>query len=308
MVLSLVLICVVCALALSWVYSLTKPQIEAGTRQRIEEGLKMVLPQGRSFKELEPDTVWQGYDASGKLIGIVFKVAPQGYGGPIETLVGLDTTGRIVGIKPSESLKETPGLGLKVREPWFTNQFKGLAPDEVYLSRDRDMGKIEAITAATISSRAITDGIRAGILRYSKYLISKSLSLAPEILALLPGAVRFEPKDSVWLGYDEAERLVGLLLSASDQGYGGPIEVWIGVDTLGELTRVWIDSNKLLETKGFGDRVASPDFLAEFSGRSQQEVSKVEVLTGATVSSRAAIKAISKGLERAIDYLKYEKE
>lgn len=299
MVLAPFLICTICALALSQVYSLTRSRIELEAQRSEEEGLRTVLPQASSFEEIEPATVWQGIDSLGQPIGIVFKVAPRGYGGPIETLVGLDTAGRVVGIKPGEPLKETPGLGLRVRESGFTEQFKGLLPDEIYLTRDREEGKVEAITAATISSRAITDGIREGVLRYSKYLKADLRLPSPEIELLLPGALRFELRDSVWLGYDAQDRVIGVIFSSVGQGYGGPIEVWAGLDTLGRLTKVWIDPARLLETRGIGDRVASPQFLERFQGRGLEEVAVVDLITGATISSRAVIRALSSGMERA---------
>lgn len=295
------LICVACAIALYQVYSLTKPKIELEAQRRVEEGLRAVLPQASSFEEIEPATLWRGLDSLGQLIGIVFKVAPRGYAGPIETLVGLDTAGRVVGIKPAESLKETPGLGLRVREPWFTDQFKGLLPDELYLTLDREGGRIEAITAATISSRAITDGVREGVLRYSKYLTGLRVP-SSELELLLPGALRFELRDSIWLGYDAQDLLIGAIFTSVAQGYGGPIEVWAGLDTLSRLIRVWIDSTRLLETRGV--QVASPKFLDRFRGRSHEGVRDVELITGATISSQAVIGALSSGVERAQRFLR----
>jgi len=65
-------------------------------------------------------------------------------------------------------MKETPGLGLKAREAWFRDQFRGKTGDEVVLKRDD--GTIDAISAATITSRAVASGVKQGIAQYSHYL------------------------------------------------------------------------------------------------------------------------------------------
>lgn len=171
MILSLVITCAVAAFALAQVYLITQPIIEKQKTNALKASLSEVLPQAAEFAELEPGTVWQGRDAAGGLVGIVFRVAPQGYGGPVQTVVGLDTTGVITGIgvaSPAEGLKETPGLGLKAREAWFTGQFAGKTPDQIRL--ERDGGTLDAISAATITSRAVVGGVRKGIEQYIHYL------------------------------------------------------------------------------------------------------------------------------------------
>jgi electron transport complex protein RnfG len=65
-------------------------------------------------------------------------------------------------------LKETPGLGIKVREDWFRDQFRGKKSEELLLKKDG--GELDAVTAATISSRAVVNGVREGIERYVQHL------------------------------------------------------------------------------------------------------------------------------------------
>jgi electron transport complex protein RnfG len=180
MVIALVVVCLISAIALSQVYTITQNKIEKQKTETMLSNLNLVLPNASRFDCLRQNqdvlqALWIGFDQQGQKVGIVFKVAPRGYGGPIETLVGVDTNQIITGIhiaSAAEGLKETPGLGLKVREDWFRNQYINKTKNEMKLKRDG--GEIDAITAATISSRAVTDGIRHGFEMYEKYLTPDS--------------------------------------------------------------------------------------------------------------------------------------
>ena len=170
MVVSLVIVCLVSAFGLSQVYLVTKPVIERQRAEATNRALSEVLPRADSFEEREADRLWYGF-AAGSRVGIVFKVAPRGYGGPVETMAGVGLDGRVTGIRiasPAEGFKETAGLGLKAREPWFRDQFRGKSLPELRL--EKDGGTIDAISAATITSRAVTDGVAEGLREYASHL------------------------------------------------------------------------------------------------------------------------------------------
>jgi electron transport complex protein RnfG len=85
-------------------------------------------------------------------------------------LIGLDLTGRIVGLKvasAAEGMKETPGLGLKATEDWFARQFVGL---DSATALKKEGGTIDAISGATITSRAVARGVAQAIRKYSEHL------------------------------------------------------------------------------------------------------------------------------------------
>jgi electron transport complex protein RnfG len=160
------------AATLSLIYSVTKPRIEEFKVKKLQSDLEKVLESAASFEQIVPDTVWRGLGTSGETVGIAFKVFPKGYGGPIETLVGVNTDSTVAGIvvaSPAEGMKETPGLGIKVTEDWFREQFKGRQREELLLKKDG--GELDGVTAATISSRAVVNGVREGLLRYAEYLL-----------------------------------------------------------------------------------------------------------------------------------------
>ena len=122
-----------------------------------------MLPSAENFieKEVDGKKLWVGIDKDGKEIGVVIKVSPRGYAGPINTTIGIkddDTLSSIAINKLDQT--ETPGLGVKITQDSFKNQFKGKKGDELKLKKDG--GTIDAITAATISSRAVTNSVKEG--------------------------------------------------------------------------------------------------------------------------------------------------
>ena len=90
-----------------------------------------------------------------QLVGRVLAASTQGYSGPIQGLVGLDPAGAVSGVRVLVQT-ETPGLGAKITGQAFLDQFQGKKAAEVALKKDDPAGKIDAVTAATISSRAVT--------------------------------------------------------------------------------------------------------------------------------------------------------
>jgi electron transport complex protein RnfG len=158
----LMAICSVCALGLALINRVTSPFIAS---QKIEEemnALKEVLPQASEFKEVAMgDRTFQMGYYKGKLVGGAFKFSASGYSGPIEIVMGVSDDGRESGIKILTH-SETPGLGARITEPWFTWQFKGKMLDEIFLEK----GRIDAIAGATISSRGVTDAVRENLKSY----------------------------------------------------------------------------------------------------------------------------------------------
>ena len=197
MILVLTIVCLGSAFLLAWVYGITEPKIQQDIAKKTNIYLMEVMfPEAKEYKpsakdttfwvacdttgkimgnahfeSVVPETLWAVFDTVQNKIGIAFKVWPKGYGGPIETLVGLGMDTIITGIRtvtPAEGLKETPGLGIKVNAPWFKRQFIKKRESEIALKKDG--GTLDAITAATISSRAVANGVKEGISRYKKHL------------------------------------------------------------------------------------------------------------------------------------------
>jgi len=174
----LLTICVVTSGLLAFVDGLTSAQIEenaAAEASRLRG--EALVGSGREVEFGEAREVgnlvcYEG-TMNGKPVGTVFTaISEKGYGGPIKVIVGVDPTGeKITGVRIAEHT-ETPGLGaniVQVRtgedEPWFLKQFGGLTVDRIAL---KPQGAIDAITAATISSTAVTDAVREGFEEFVK--------------------------------------------------------------------------------------------------------------------------------------------
>lgn len=137
------------------VNNVTRPRIIAERDAAIIRQFKVIFSEMEDYKFREE--YYEIY-SGGDVIGYTFIARGKGYGGEISILVGINkdfTVKKITIIANTE----TPGLGTKIKENFFTDQFAGLSSKDISLTRDG--GKIDAITSATISSRAVTDAVKS---------------------------------------------------------------------------------------------------------------------------------------------------
>lgn len=292
MVVTLLTVAVVCSIILSFVYSFTTPRIIETQKNMTLDGLKQVIS-AHEFVEIIPDTLWNAVDSLGNNTGIVFRVFPQGYAGPIPITVGLDLDATITGIRiasAAEGLKETPGLGVKITEPDFTEQFTGKTVSQINIKSDG--GEIDAITAATISSRAVCSGIRKGFETFMCFLTPQydKNKLFPDVEEFIEVI-----KDSLWYALMDSDT-IGIVFTGVTQGYADCITFIVGVNKNIKITRVDIVSSN--ETEGYGELIRDREFLDQF------KEGIPETITGATISSQALIDAVKSGVERFKEYLK----
>lgn len=150
----LALICSLAGGLLAGVNFLTQPKIIAQAQAEEEASLKEIIPRANRFDPIKSQTeeilYYKAYD-NHKLLGIIFKASAKGYSSNIETMVGIDNSGSIITIKVIAQ-NETPGLGSRVTEKSFTNQFSSKAAP--------NLSNVQAITGATISSKAVIDSVR----------------------------------------------------------------------------------------------------------------------------------------------------
>lgn len=170
LVIVLTCISLLAALALTGVYALTKGPIEQGQKEKKEKALQAVLP---DYEGTVRDTVIVDADneeipvhlaigKDGELCGAgVETYTKKAFAGRFDLMVGFDADGSIVN---TEVLKagETPGLGDKINKDKsdFALQFNHQNPAEFQLVVKKDGGDVDAITAATISSRAYCDAVQ----------------------------------------------------------------------------------------------------------------------------------------------------
>ena len=115
------------------------------------------------------DGLVKALDKDGKIVGYVFNVTSKGgYGGDISYSVGLNTTGIVTGVSIL-SIGETPGLGMKAKEDTFLNQYVNKSGSFV-VNKDNPSDSdivIDSISGATITSRAMTDGVNGAVVAFS---------------------------------------------------------------------------------------------------------------------------------------------
>ena len=169
MILALTLITTLSGGVLATWDGFTKPRIEKHRLEELIAAISDVLPPYEFYDEVIKDgmTLYIGKTGEDKPVGIAFQAMGSGFQGKISIMVGIQPDfSKLTGIKVLEQV-ETPGLGTKiVKDPaskanpfWFSQQFKGVKADEkIYLVKNRKPTKsseIQAITGATISSRAV---------------------------------------------------------------------------------------------------------------------------------------------------------
>ena len=163
--LTLFIITAIVALMLAGVNAVTVDRIAQLELEAKNAAMAEVMPDTTIDEsktiENEDSTVYYAM-REGELAGFCVEVAPSGFGGEISMIVGVDMGYKVTGISII-SMSETPGLGTRAQEPDFLNQFVGRgdsAPFEVGSSGE---GSIDAISAATITSKAVTLGVNTAL-------------------------------------------------------------------------------------------------------------------------------------------------
>ncbi len=185
-------ICLIAGIALAGAYHLTRGIIEERARDDQLQALRIVLPLATRFSGLERGSeinFYRGLDDTGTVVGYAFQGEAKGYSSMIKVMVGVDTTGTVAGIQIVEQ-KETPGLGTKAVEvpttrtfwqallgrgagaepgrPWFEDQFAGKMVKDLHVVTGPTDTEIQALTGATITSRAVTDAVRESVEAFLK--------------------------------------------------------------------------------------------------------------------------------------------
>ena len=169
MVMSLTLISLTASACLGFVYELTKEPIALSILNKKLNAIRQVTPEFDNNPNDEMYRLPTGegdsldiYPAkkNGEIVGYAVNTyTSKGFSGNISLMAGFKTDGTILSITVLDH-KETPGLGTKMTEPEFKEQFTGKNPAEFTLKVKKDGGPVDAITAATISSRAFCDAVQ----------------------------------------------------------------------------------------------------------------------------------------------------
>lgn len=173
----------ICSAALVIAYKATDEDIKLRQREDMQATLQQVIPARLYDNDILSDKLdipLDGHVMAGKamitvyraskhnkLTGFAYQVTGLGYAGPIEIMLGVDTSGRILGTRVI-SHSETPGLGDKIeikKDDWI-ELFNGLslgAPSTEKWKVKKDGGQFDQFTGATITPRAVIKAVRQGL-------------------------------------------------------------------------------------------------------------------------------------------------
>ncbi len=188
MVLSLVIIAMVAAGALAGVYILTEKNIALQEAQKQQAAILAVLPEGCTVAEpeqLEEVTIYKAF-INDQWVATAVETSEVGFDGPQVIMVGLDAEGKVLDYVVLKQT-ETPGLGAHI-DHWFKHADKPaqniIGRQAGALAVSKDGGEVDAITAATISSRAFLKAINKAY-----------AAIAAQEVEAATGASQLQPKE-----------------------------------------------------------------------------------------------------------------
>ena len=273
------LITLAAGFSLSLTNEVTKEPILNQTLQAEAKAKQEVLPAAEIFEAiaLQDETGVELFagTAGGETLGYVGKVTVNGYGGPIDVIAGVNENGIIQGVNVGgASFSETAGLGAKAREAAFTRQFANkVSPVRVVKASDpKTESSVDAISAATITTNAVAGGVNR---------IARQVSdmLNPQ-----------EPEIPV------AE---GTTYTANQQGFAGPVAVFVTVKDDGTISALKVGDTQFAETQGYGAGALEDDFTAQFIGKSLPLTSgDIDGISGATITTNAVLEAVNQAYEK----------
>ena len=277
--LRLFIFALVASVLLAVTNEVTKGPIEQQKLASKMAALNTVLP-GCEYEQIEYegisddsalDEIFIGKNADGSIKGYALTANPQGYGGEIPITLGVSEGGYVTQVYVG-SLQETQGLGSRVGDDAFKEQFIAIAADPDTLRND-----VDTIAGATISSSAFVNAVQ-------------------EMLTYTKGTLGIEPhagdKDAILAeaaainGGDEGEDApVETTTNTYDVTGFAPFKVDVTVDSNGKIVSVSVPENN--ETPGFGaDLIADQSVFDALVGQ-DIATAQIDVKSGVTLTSNA---------------------
>ncbi len=167
--LNLTLAALLSGMIIAVVYYFTAPIAEIQRIRMKEQSMKELVPDATAFTPIEGKDEWYKAEKDGELKAYVLLASEKGFDGHVKLFVGVTPEQKVIGYKVL-SHRETPGLGDQAFKPKFADQFKGKGYQQLELVKIQEEGKITAITGATITSRAVTNGVKNVLVELEKYI------------------------------------------------------------------------------------------------------------------------------------------
>ncbi|QRN86335.1 FMN-binding protein [Clostridia bacterium] len=167
----LMLVAALAALALASINGMTAPIIASNEQIALDAAMSEVYPSSSSFVDSYADysdSIPENIvglaiaEVDSTPAGVVYIVENGGYGGTIKLMVAFDIQDKVITGLRILTHNETPGLGANAKTSWFNERYLDVdATNELRVVKTEPVNpdEIQAITAATITSRAVTDGV-----------------------------------------------------------------------------------------------------------------------------------------------------
>lgn len=334
----------VACLALALVYIVTKPYIEAAKSAEVQTALRQIFPEAAGFTDVSTELssgvssityekAYTAYNAQGTL-GVVVQVTGPTYASAT-LLVGVDMQRSIRSVV-FITLTDTAGIGTKVRESPFIDQFTQKSIDA-----DFELGNdLQAVSGATISSRGVAAILKLTGYHAGEYLArahgaaagtgsapilsgdQEPFTLTDALEDLFPGAEfedisgavtntvnRSTVFESAWL-VRSGGTVIGVAVEARGATYKSTT-LTVGVKP--DLSLAGVRVNATTDTRNYGARMVNEEFWGQFTGKpvddpflvKNPEVSDpdVDALSGATISTKGAANIIKVAGWEAARYL-----
>lgn len=160
MVIVLSIVSIISGLVLALTFKWTEPMINEIADENQKKAILEVLPEADRYETMKDnEEIFVGYDKENNEVGVTFIAEGGGFQGDIRMMVGLNTKKEEITGMTVLSHLETPGLGARIEEKWFKDQFSGKSIHDKFRAKE----DVEAITGATISSNAVANILKNAI-------------------------------------------------------------------------------------------------------------------------------------------------
>ena len=178
--LNLTAACAVSGVILASVYVLTKDTAIKAEIELKKQSMQKLVQEADGFQMIEvkvahegkPEATLECYEARKGQVTLAFIIPSEtkGYGGSIKMLVAVTPDAKVINYTIL-SANETPGLGDKASTPYFQDRLKGKDAEHLKVVKDpSDKEDVQAMTGATITSKAVTLGVKEAVELYSKQI------------------------------------------------------------------------------------------------------------------------------------------
>lgn len=167
--LNLTAACFISGAIIAGTYFVTNPVAEQKAIEMKNKSMQGLVKDADNFKEIKDKKEWFEAQKGGKTIAYVVPSESKGFGGPIKMLVAVTPEGKVIDFTILAH-NETPGLGDNAQKDPFRNQYKNKGAEDLEVTKDPSNTKnIQAMTGATISSKAVTKGVKEAVEEVTKY-------------------------------------------------------------------------------------------------------------------------------------------